>query len=61
MHDKITKLVMLLILFLPFKSFSMSEVMFKAGLGVGVFVLITLLVVIVYVLNKIVTTKEIKK
>lgn len=61
MQGKTAKTVLLLTLMTPISSFSMAEVLFKAGLGVGIFVAFTILVVIAYVINQIVTNKEIKK
>jgi threonine/homoserine/homoserine lactone efflux protein len=55
------RIVILLTILIPFSSYSMPDVMFKIGLGTVVFVIITLLIVISYVLSKIVTKKEIKK
>jgi hypothetical protein len=61
MQGKMTRIVMLLILLLPISSFSMVDAIFNAGVGAGIFVVITLFAVIAYVLSKIVTNKEIKK
>lgn len=55
------RIVILLTILIPFSSYSMPDVMFKIGLGTVVFVIITLLIVISYVLSKIVIKKEIKK
>lgn len=61
MLNKTTRIVILLTLLIPFSSYSMPDAMFKIGLGTGIFVMITLLIVISYVLSKIVSKKEIKK
>lgn len=61
MLKKTTRIVLLLTLLMPFSSYSMPDAMFKIGLGTGIFVIITLLIVVSYVLSKIVTKKEIKK
>ena len=61
MQGKITKIIMLLILLIPISSFSMVDSLFKVGVGAGIFVVITFLAVVAYVLSKIVTNKEIKK
>ena len=61
MQGRTTRIVMLLILLIPIRGFSMVDVMFNAGVGAGIFVVITLFAVIAYVLSKIITNKEIKK
>ena len=61
MLNKTTRIVMLLTLLIPFSSYSMPDAMFKIGLGTGIFVIITLLIVISFVLSKILSKKEIKK
>lgn len=61
MQNKITRIVILLALLMPFSSYSMPDAMFKIGLGTGIFVIITLVIVVSYVVSKIVTKKEIKK
>lgn len=61
MRNKITKIVLLLSLLIPISTYSMPDAMFKIGLGTGIFVIITILIVISYVVSKIVTRKEIKK
>lgn len=61
MQIKIARIVILLIILTPISSYSMPDAMFTIGLGAGLFVIITLLIVISYVLGKIVIKKEIKK
>ncbi|NDP28832.1 MAG: hypothetical protein GZ087_15640 [Flavobacterium sp.] len=61
MQGKITKILLFLILLVPVSSFSMTDATFEVGLVTGVFVLITILVVIVYVVSQIVTNRVIKK
>lgn len=58
MQGKLTKLIMLLILLIPISSFSMVDSLITAGLGAGIFVAITILSVVAYVLSKIVEKKE---
>ncbi|HSN48443.1 MAG TPA: hypothetical protein VLR29_06745 [Flavobacterium sp.] len=58
MQGKLTKLIMLLILLIPISSFSMGDSLITAGLGAGIFVVITILSVVAYVLSKIVEKKE---
>lgn len=61
MQSKLIKTAMLLILLIPLRGFSMVDTIFNAGVGAGIFVVITILAVIAYVLSKIVTNKEIEK
>jgi hypothetical protein len=58
MQGKITRITMLLILLIPISSFSMGDSLFKAGVGAGIFVVITILAVIAFVLSKIVIKKQ---
>lgn len=58
MQEKITKIIILLVLLTPISSFSMADSLVKAGVGAGIFVVITFLAVIAYVLSKIVIKKQ---
>lgn len=58
MQGKSTKIIMLLILLIPIRSFSMADSLFQAGVGAGAFVVLTILAVIAYVVSKIVEKKE---
>jgi hypothetical protein len=58
MQGKLTRFTMLLILLIPISSFSMVDSLFKAGVGAGIFVVITVLAVIAFVLSKIVEKKQ---
>lgn len=49
---------MFLVLMTPISSFSKVDTIAKAGLGGGIFVLITILVVIAYVVKKTITIKK---
>lgn len=57
MQGKTTRIAMLLILLMPVRSFSMVDAMFKVGVGAGIFIVVTLLVVIAFILSKIVIKK----
>ena len=61
MTDKIKRIVMILILLLPISSFSETDTIYKVGVATGIFVAITILIVLAYVLSQIITNKEIKK
>jgi len=58
MQVKLTRIAMLLILLIPISSFSMVDSLVKAGVGAGIFVVITLFAVVAYVLSKIVEKKQ---
>ena len=58
MQSKSTRIIMLLIVLIPIRSFSMVDTIEKAGVGAGIFIGITLLVVIAFVLNKIIIKKK---
>jgi hypothetical protein len=57
MQGKITRIVMLLILLIPIRSFSMTDAIFIAGVSAGVFIVITLLIVIIFVISQTVERK----
>ena len=58
MQGKLTRIIMLLTLLIPISSFSMVDSLVNAGLGACVFVVITVLAVVAYVLSKIVEKKQ---
>ena len=58
MQSKLTKTAMLLVLLIPIRSFSMVDAIYKAGVGAGIFIVITLLAVIAFVLSKIVIKEQ---
>jgi hypothetical protein len=53
MQKKLTRLVMLLIVSLSFTSCSLIEGIFKAGMGVGIFIVVAVLAIIVFIVSKI--------
>ena len=53
MQKKLTRLLMLLIVLLSFTSCSIIEGIFKAGVGVGVFIVIAVLAIIALIISKI--------
>ncbi|MFV8334799.1 hypothetical protein [Flavobacterium sp. RSP29] len=53
MQKKLTRLLMLLIVLLSFTSCSIIEGIFKAGVGVGVFIVIAVLAIIAFIISKI--------
>ena len=58
MQGKLTRIALTLILLTPIRSFSMVDALFKIGVGGGIFIVVTLLSVIAYVLSKIVEKKQ---
>jgi hypothetical protein len=57
MKDKITRIIMLLVLSISISSCSVIEGIFKAGVGVGIFLVVVVLAVIAFVISKIVGRK----
>ena len=53
MKDKITRIVMLMVLLVSVTSCSVVEGIFKAGVGVGIFVVVMVLAVIAFIISKI--------
>ena len=58
MQEKLKRIAVLLILLIPISSFSMVDSLITAGVGGGIFVVITILSVVAFVLSKIVEKKE---
>jgi hypothetical protein len=52
MKNKIAGIVMLLVILIFFSSCPVIEGIFKAGMGVGVFIVIIILAVIAFVISK---------
>ncbi|WP_185964852.1 hypothetical protein [Flavobacterium franklandianum] len=57
MKDKITRLVLLLIILISVTSCSIVKGIFEAGVGVGIFIIVLLLAIIAYVISKIMGNK----
>lgn len=57
MQDKITRIIMLLVLSISVTSCSVIEGIFKAGVGVGIFLVVIVLAVIAFIISKIVGRK----
>ena len=52
MKNKITRIGMLLLLLITVSSCSVIEGIFKAGMGVGVFIVVIIVAVIAFVISK---------
>ena len=57
MQDKITRIIMLLVVSISITSCSVIEGIFKAGVGVGIFLVVIVLAVIAFIISKIVGRK----
>lgn len=57
MQKKLTRLLMLLVVLLSFTSCSIIEGIFKAGVGVGIFIVIAALAIIAFIVSKIFSRK----
>ena len=53
MQKKLTRLLMLSIVLLSLTSCSIIEGIFKAGVGVGVFIVIAVIAIIIFIVSKI--------
>ena len=57
MKDKITRIVMILVILISVTSCSIVEGIFKAGVGVGIFIVVIILAVFAFIISKIVGNK----
>ncbi|WP_165932697.1 hypothetical protein [Flavobacterium cellulosilyticum] len=57
MQDKITRILILLLLLISVTSCSLVEGIFKAGMGVGIFIVVIILAVFAFIISKIVGKK----
>ena len=53
METKITRILMLLFISLSFTSCSIIEGIFKAGIGVGIFIVVAILAILFFIVKKI--------
>ena len=57
MKDKITRIVMLMIILISVTSCSIVEGMFKAGVGVGIFIVVLIVAIVAFIISKIIGKK----
>ena len=57
MKDKITRILMLLVLLISVSSCSIIEGIFKAGVGVGIFFVVLIVAIVAFIISKIVGKK----
>lgn len=57
MKDKVTRIVMLLIILISVTSCSIVKGIFEAGVGIGIFIVIIVMAVIAYIISKFVGKK----
>ncbi len=57
METKITRILMLLVISLSFTSCSIIEGIFKAGIGVGIFIVVAVIAIIIFIISKIFSRK----
>ena len=53
METKITRIILLLVISLSFTSCSIIEGIFKAGIGVGIFIVVAVLAILIFIIRKI--------
>jgi len=57
MKDKITRIVMLMIILISVTSCSIVEGIFKAGVGVGIFIVVLIVAIVAFIISKIIGKK----
>ncbi|MFV8344388.1 hypothetical protein [Flavobacterium sp. XS2P39] len=53
MQKQTTRLLMLFIILISFTSCSVIEGIFKAGVGVGIFIVIAVIAIVIFIISKI--------
>lgn len=53
MQKKITRVLMLLMVLISFTSCSVIEGIFKAGIGVGVFIVVAIIAIVILIISKV--------
>lgn len=53
MTNKLSRIAMLLVVLLSFTSCSVIEGIFKAGMGVGIFIVVAIVAVIIFIITRI--------
>ena len=53
MQKKITRLLVVLIVLISFTSCSVIEGIFKAGVGVGIFIVVAIIAIVVLIISKV--------
>ncbi|MET0758905.1 MAG: hypothetical protein ABWZ56_00680 [Flavobacterium sp.] len=57
MQNKLTRILMLLIVLISFSSCSIIEGIFKAGMGVGIFIVVAIVAIVIFIISKILGKK----
>jgi hypothetical protein len=57
MKDKITRIVMILVILISVTSCSLVEGIFKAGVGVGIFFVVLIVAIVAFIISKIIGKK----
>lgn len=53
MQKRLTRLLMLFVVLISFTSCSIIEGIFKAGIGVGIFIVVAVIAIIIFIISKI--------
>ena len=53
MQKQITRILMLFVVLISFSSCSVIEGIFKAGMGVGIFIVVAIIAVIIFIISKV--------
>jgi hypothetical protein len=57
MKDKITRIVMMMIILISITSCSVVKGIFNAGMGVGIFIMIAIIAIAIFIITKIIGKK----
>ncbi|MEM8522896.1 hypothetical protein [Flavobacterium sp. PL12] len=52
MQKQITRILMLFVVLFSFTSCSLVEGIFKAGMGVGIFIVVAIIAIIIFIISK---------
>lgn len=53
MQKQITRILMLFVVLFSFSSCSVIEGIFKAGMGVGIFIVVAIIAIIIFIISKV--------
>jgi hypothetical protein len=57
MKDKITRIVMMMIILISITSCSVVKGIFNAGMGVGIFIMVAIIAIAIFIISKIIGKK----
>jgi hypothetical protein len=57
MKDKITRIVMMMIILISITSCSIVKGIFNAGMGVGIFIMVAIIAIAIFIISKVIGKK----